>query len=335
MTPSFSLQIYHIIDRVRDIQYKYDVPDKRIKQQIIERLNMNAKAWYYSSSKHTNFTSSQLLYELFLSEKKKVETNKSLKALSQRKWNWKKKELFANYYQAKLELAQGLNLSEKELVNHLIDGLDNDVWACKARSLKFQTTAKFLNHMNEEIRNASVNPYSHVQCFHCKQYGHKQQFCTNNFEPPTTKPHQPKQIPNIQPFNGKKLGPKKENYNLKDQTAEVETSSGVQWLKSNLAVGFKTLAEKLETVKVSENEGGAVPKKKQGDLCKNCYRVGHTANVCRFPAMPKGVCHNCGSPDHIRPNCPVLKKKVNKNDAPRKEQERMGGKKEHVLFGVE
>lgn len=172
-------------------------------------------------------------------------------------------------------------------------------------------------------------PNQPPQCFRCEGFGHKIEHCPN--QGATSNQCDQGQKKHVQCLKCKKFGHRVENcyFNNKSKPSQ---NSDVNDLKNNLVVGLKELTGKLETAAISKPKPDlGKPKNQSGELCKNCYRTGHTTDICQFPKVPKGVCHNCGSNGHMRPQCPYLENKsgnVSKNDASNKNPDNSKPKKQ-------
>ena len=85
---------------------------------------------------------------------------------------WSGQESFEEYYQAKLSLAQKLNLPEKEFIEYLVEGIEDQVFRNQARIQNF----KFIHEMVQVFRLIRFDPMPVRRkvnlCFSCNQPGH-------------------------------------------------------------------------------------------------------------------------------------------------------------------
>lgn len=148
--------VYGWIARVDEIKLAYEVNDKVIKVLATKQLTGKAKDWYDCTLGVVQMTWAQLkddLMRLFGSYESRVSLTRKMEAR-----RWKAGETFGNYFHEKLKLTTKLCLSEVDIIQYVIEGIDNYVLRTQALAARHTRLSNLLESMNLITENKPNQP---------------------------------------------------------------------------------------------------------------------------------------------------------------------------------
>jgi hypothetical protein len=180
MLPTFAGEpnedVNHFVAILENSRCALLVNDFVMKLVVIRNLRGKAKAWLHS---HPDFMAKNYgeiirsLKEMFDIPVNKFDLRRHLE-----KYTWcGRRESFAEYCQSKRILAQKLELSEKELVEYIIEGIEDNVLKNQARLQNFRTISDAIQAFRMVRSEVSVSSNRPIRCFSCNQLGHVSAVC--------------------------------------------------------------------------------------------------------------------------------------------------------------
>lgn len=133
--------------RIKAVKETFGIVEEVLILVLTNKLEGSAKRWYDSRPEYVTLSLEGLEEELTAMFQCR-ETKKTLmKNFESRKW--KKTEKFTDYYFDKVLLGNKLDMSEEDVIEHLIDGLDDPYLETQAKMKEFTSLPKMLEVMNK------------------------------------------------------------------------------------------------------------------------------------------------------------------------------------------
>lgn len=174
MLPTFSGQyqedVNHFLKTLANTKQALNLNDQTMKMVLFKLLKGKAQHWLHSNADFMLKSYDELTTNLQAMFTININAYQLRNQLARRTWSGQ--ESFEEYYQAKLSLAQKLNLPEKEFIEYLVEGIEDQVFRNQARIQNF----KFVHEMVQAFRLIRFDPMPVRRkvnlCFSCNQPGH-------------------------------------------------------------------------------------------------------------------------------------------------------------------
>jgi len=171
------------------LQNIYQLDDHSVRALISNRLKGNAAKWQQSCLESMTMPVNELLYEM-----ENIFDNRESQLAMKRKFEkkiWQSDESFQEYFYEKLILSNKINISQEELLEHLIDGIPDYALRNQAKMQRFSNTAElldafkkiqlkqiFVKNNNKVTLQADTNKSAIViKCYNCNSKGHTANEC--------------------------------------------------------------------------------------------------------------------------------------------------------------
>lgn len=185
MLPKFSGHFQEDVDHFLKIlcntKQALNVDDQVMKLVLIKQLTGKALHWLHSHADFMMKSFNELSGDLRAMFAVPVNNYQLRTELARRTWSGK--EPFEEYCQLKRLLARKLDLPEKELVEYLVEGIEDQTLRNQARIQNFGTVNEVIQAFRMIRFNAAPPKKKIPVCFSCNQPGHFAANCRANFNP--------------------------------------------------------------------------------------------------------------------------------------------------------